>query len=86
MKHGYGKTYGITLMPLQPLSLNHFWLSGFTDADGCFNIYVRNSKSAQWGKRTEIRLIWSQKNVILRKAIQGALGLPGLYHYDRPQK
>lgn len=82
--HGLDKTHGITWMLLQKQSLHSFWHAGFTDAHGCFNIYVWNSFKAGCGQRVALRLAWSQKDAILLRAIQPALALPSVYHCALP--
>lgn len=43
-------------------SLNNGWLSGFTDAEGSFNVLFKNRKDVKLGKRVILRYIIDQKN------------------------
>ena len=47
--------------PLLP-SLNDSWLSGFTDAEGCFNVSISKNPSYHLDHRTQIRFILDQKD------------------------
>ena len=43
-------------------SLNSSWLSGFTDAEGCFNVNITKRKNTVTGYRVQLRFILDQKN------------------------
>lgn len=46
IKYNYNKKYNVEILPkiLNPEIENSYWLSGFTDADGCFLVSIRNLK------------------------------------------
>lgn len=44
------------------ISLLDSWLSGFTDAEGCFNVQITSRKESQTGYRIRLRFILDQKN------------------------
>lgn len=45
----------IVLLPIKKLSLDNAWLSGLTDAEGCFNVTIHK------GNRLDLRYILDQK-------------------------
>jgi hypothetical protein len=58
----YNKIYGENIIPIQTLkvpSLTDGWLSGFTDAEGCFTASITKSSPKS---RVNLRYILSQKN------------------------
>nr|YP_010697799.1 LAGLIDADG homing endonuclease [Porodaedalea chrysoloma]WCF76760.1 LAGLIDADG homing endonuclease [Porodaedalea chrysoloma] len=55
-------TYGSSqAQPLIP-TLNDSWLSGFTDAEGCFNVNITSRKNTISGYRIRLRFLLDQKN------------------------
>jgi hypothetical protein len=60
IKHNYSEIYNIDLIgPLKILSLDNYWLAGFTQADGCFHISIAKSKTHKTG--FSVRLEYSLK-------------------------
>lgn len=60
IKHNYSSAFNVPLIkPLKVLSLDNYWLSGFTQADGCFYISVVKSKTHKCGY--SVRLEFSIK-------------------------
>ena len=57
----------------KPLSLNNAWLTGFCDADGCFDISIRHCKTCKTQFRVDLRLHFSQKQSFLLTQIQTCL-------------
>lgn len=55
-KYGSSQT-----QPLIP-TLNDSWLSGFTDAEGCFNVNITSRKNTVNGYRIRLRFLLDQKN------------------------
>jgi len=55
-------------------SLNNAWLSGFTDAEGCFNVSVTASTRYTTGFRVRIRFILDQKSQPLLDSIRALFG------------
>nr|QJS52038.1 putative LAGLIDADG homing endonuclease [Bulbochaete rectangularis var. hiloensis] len=43
------------------ITLNNSWLSGFIDAEGCFNVYIVKRAASQNGHRIRLRFILDQK-------------------------
>lgn len=52
----------IQIMAIQPVSLNNAWISGFTDAEGCFNVSIIKRDARITGYRVQIRFVLDQKN------------------------
>lgn len=48
-------------VPFVP-TLEDAWLSGFTDAEGCFNVSIQKRKETNTGYRVILRFILDQKN------------------------
>lgn len=60
---------------LVDLSLNNSWFSGFTDAEGCFNVYVSKSN-----KGISLRFIVDQKDgLLLFNQLKDILGSGSIY-------
>ena len=60
IKHNYSEHYSINILPpLKKLTLDNYWLAGFTQADGCFHISVVKSKTHRTGY--SVRLEYSLK-------------------------
>jgi hypothetical protein len=58
-----GKNLGLTLNPtLMKPSLSDTWLSGFTDAEGCFNVAIQPRDRTVTGYRVSLRFLLDQKN------------------------
>nr|YP_009054704.1 hypothetical LAGLIDADG homing endonuclease [Pseudomuriella schumacherensis]AIK29192.1 hypothetical LAGLIDADG homing endonuclease [Pseudomuriella schumacherensis] len=52
----------IAVLPRSPLCLTNAWLSGFIDAEGCFNISLVKSPRYQTGVRVRLRFLLDQKD------------------------
>ena len=60
IKHNYNVHFNIFILPpLKKLTLDNYWLTGFTQADGCFHISVVKSKTYNTGY--SVRLEYSLK-------------------------
>uniref|UniRef100_UPI0028E0A2EF hypothetical protein n=1 Tax=Perenniporia fraxinea TaxID=1350006 RepID=UPI0028E0A2EF len=59
----YGLCPTITLITtLSKPSLTNAWLSGFTDAEGCFNVSLTKRENTVTGYRVNLRFLLDQKN------------------------
>lgn len=58
LKHSYDKGFNIILKQpkTENLALNNFWLCGFIEADGCFNITIRKCNTNTTKTRVDLRL------------------------------
>jgi hypothetical protein len=46
IKHNYTEDFNLNILPpLRTLSLDNYWLAGFTQAEGCFHISIVKSKT-----------------------------------------
>jgi len=62
IKHNYSEDFNLSILPpLNSLSLDNYWLTGFTQADGCFHISVIKSKTHKTGGFSRVRLEYSLK-------------------------
>ena len=60
IKHNYSEDFNFSILPpLNYLSLDNYWLVGFTQADGCFHICIAKSKTHKTG--FSVRLEYSLK-------------------------
>ena len=62
------------------ISLNDAWLSGFTDAEGCFNVTFVKRAAYIVGFRTVIRFILDQNNSSVLKFILSLFNTGYIYH------
>lgn len=61
IKHNYSEDFSIKILPpLYTLSLDNYWLAGFTQAHGCFYISIVKSKTLKTGY--SVRLEYSLKH------------------------
>jgi len=56
------------------ITLRDAWLSGFTDAEGCFNATVTNNTRYALGVVVRMRFILDQKNEVLLKTVRDLFG------------
>ena len=60
INHGYSEDFNVKILPpLRKLSLDNYWLAGFTQADGCFHISLVKSNTHKTGY--SVRLEYSLK-------------------------
>lgn len=62
-KNGGQRNLNLSLNPnLVKPNLNDSWLSGFTDAEGCFNVAIQTRSNTITGYRVILRFLLDQKN------------------------
>ena len=73
LKHGLDVTYDLALSTCT-LTLTSAWISGFTDADGCFDIGIRRCGSCVLGFRVELRITYSQRHPQVLEKLRSVFG------------
>lgn len=76
-KYGSSQT-----QPLIP-TLNDSWLSGFTDAEGCFNVNITSRKNTVNGYRVRLRFLLDQKNAYCSAAPHTLVNIQNLFKFGR---
>ena len=66
-------------------SLNDAWLSGFTDAEGCFNILIIQRKANKVGYRTKLRFIIDQNDKLVLNYISQLFKTGYVYNRKNPK-
>lgn len=56
------------------VTLQDAWLSGFTDAEGCFNVSIASNARYTLGSVIKMRYILDQKDSVILMAIQNLFG------------
>lgn len=83
IKHNYSTIYGIDLIaPLKVLSLDNYWLAGFTQADGCFHISIAKSKTHKTGFSVRLEYSLKQNDKIPLKLLLEKCELGNLSQYN----
>ncbi len=57
------------------ITLNDAWLSGFTDAEGCFNVSITSNKNYKLNEVIKLRYILDQKDEIILNKIKNLFNL-----------
>ena len=64
IKHNYNKTFNFEILPpSNSISLDNYWLAGFTQADGCFHINIAKSKTHKTGFSVRLEFSIKQNDV-----------------------
>ena len=83
IKHNYSQYLNYEILPpLNEVSLNSFWLAGFTQADGCFHISVVNSKTHKTGFSVRLEFSIKQNDSVPLKLLYSALNSGNLSIYN----
>jgi len=83
IKHNYPKLFNIEfLLPLNNISLDNYWLSGFTQADGCFHISVVKSKTNKSGYSVRLEFSLKQNDEVPLKLLYNNLKMGNLSQYS----
>jgi hypothetical protein len=74
IKHNYAEHFNIVILPaLNSLSLDNYWLGGFTQANGCFHINVVKSKTSKSGYTVILEYSLKQNDNLPLKLLHGIL-------------
>ena len=83
LKHGYTDIFNIIFkLPLKALSLDNYWLAGFTQADGCFHISVANSKTHKTSYSVRLEYSLKQMDEIPLRLLYDVLKMGNLSLYN----
>jgi LAGLIDADG endonuclease len=79
IKHNYQKTFNLDILPpTSELSLDSYWLAGFTQADGCFYISIAKSKTHKTGLSVRLEFSIKQNDALPLKLLYSKLKLGNL--------
>nr|YP_010833266.1 LAGLIDADG endonuclease [Agaricus bitorquis]WFG54013.1 LAGLIDADG endonuclease [Agaricus bitorquis] len=72
IKHNYSEKFNFTInLPSNQITLDNYWLAGFTQADGCFYISVVQSKTHKTGFSVRLEFSIKQNDAVpLKTAIR----------------
>jgi hypothetical protein len=83
IKHNYPKTFNFEIFPpTHDLSLDNYWLAGFTQADGCFYISIVKSKTHKTGFSVRLEFSIKQNDAIPLKLLYNQLKLGNFSQYS----
>ena len=83
INHKYSEYFNIKILPpLKNLSLNNYWLAGFTQADGCFHISVAKSKTHKTGYSVRLEYSLKQNDCLPLKFLYDYLKKGNLSQYS----
>ena len=82
IKHNYSEDFNINILPpLNYLSLDNYWLSGFTQADGCFFISIVKSKTHKVGYSVRLEFSLKQNNELPLRLLYNNLSKGNISQY-----
>lgn len=83
INHKYSEDFNIKIIPpLKKLNLDNYWLSGFTQADGCFHISVVKSKTHKTGYSVKLEYSLKQNDYLPLKLLYDHLKKGNLSQYS----
>lgn len=83
IKHNYHNTFNLNILPpTLDLSLDNYWLAGFTQADGCFYISIVKSKTHKTGYSVRLEFSIKQNDDIPLKLLYSKLKLGNFSKYS----
>jgi hypothetical protein len=83
IKHNYSENFNIKILPpLNILSLDNYWLAGFTQAKGCFHISVPRSKTHKTGYSVRLEYSLKQNDSLPLKLLYNNLNMGNLSQYN----
>lgn len=82
IKHNYNIKFNYTILPpSNSITLDNYWLAGFTQADGCFYISVVKSKTHKTGYSVRLEFSIKQNDVVPLKLLYDIVKMGNLSHY-----
>lgn len=83
IKNNYSEIFNISILPpLNSLSLDNYWLAGFTQADGCFHISVVKSKTHKTGYSVRLEFSLKQNDYIPLKLLYDTVKMGNISQYS----
>jgi hypothetical protein len=83
IKHNYPTLLKLILLPpLNSISLDNYWLAGFTQADGCFHIALTKSKTHKTGVSVKLEFSLKQNDHIPLSLLYNKLKMGNLSQYS----
>jgi hypothetical protein len=81
--HNYNEDFNINILPpLKKLSLDNYWLAGFTQANGCFFISVVKSKTHKTGYSVRLEYSIKQNDKIPLQLLYDHLNMGNISQYS----
>jgi hypothetical protein len=81
--HKYSEDFNINILPpLKKLSLDNYWLAGFTQADGCFHISVVKSKTHKTGYSVRLEFSIKQNDELPLRLLYNLIGMGNISQYS----
>lgn len=81
--HSYSEDFNINILPpLKKLSLDNYWLAGFTQADGCFHISVVKSKTHKTGYSVRLEFSIKQNDELPLRLLYNLVGMGNISQYS----
>ncbi|EKM73790.1 hypothetical protein AGABI1DRAFT_17588, partial [Agaricus bisporus var. burnettii JB137-S8] len=83
IKHNYSEKFNFTInLPSNQITLDNYWLAGFTQADGCFYISVVQSKTHKTGFSVRLEFSIKQNDAVPLKQLYDRVKLGNLSQYS----
>jgi len=83
IKHNYSENLNINILPpLKTVSLDNYWLAGFTQADGCFHISVAKSNTMKTGYSVRLEYSLKQNDKLPLKLLIDTLKMGNISQYS----
>lgn len=82
LKHNYNTYFDFTLKsPLNKISLDNYWLAGFSQADGCFYVSIVKSNTHKAGYSIRLEFSLKQKDNLALKLLYEKIQMGNLSQY-----
>lgn len=83
IKHNYSEYLNLYILPpSNSLSLDNYWLAGFSQADGCFHIRVVKSKTHETGYSVRLEYSLKQNDKLPLKSLYDIIKMGNLSEYN----
>lgn len=83
INHNYPKKFNCTINPpSNQITLDNYWLAGFTQADGCFYISVVKSKTHKTGFSVRLEFSIKQNDAVPLKLLYDTIKMGNLSQYS----